>query len=248
MGEIQKIDTGSALAAQAPRVDVAMIIQSALASGRPMGEIKEALEVAERVEGIHREQAFNAALSAFQNEIKTIEKNRQVDFVSQKGGKVKYSFVDLENLIEQIRPVLEKHGFAFSHDTAIDSGQMMTVTCTLRHVGGHREKSSFTLPTTAQTSLMSDQQRYAAALTFARRYTLIQILGLATGDADPDDITDPTTITEEQQRSLNDALIEVQADRERFLKFMGVSKLADIRAADLSKAWQAIDSKRKGQK
>lgn len=202
----------------------------------------------ERASEKSAEQAFNSALTSFQNEAKVIEKNRKVDYVSKSGTKTSYGFVDFEHLTEQIRPLLDKHGLAFSHDTSIDDKQMMTVTCTLRHVLGHREKSSFTLPTTAQTPAMSDQQRYAAALTFARRYTLIQALGLATGEPDPDDMGGEDVgpkITEQQANSLNDALIQVNADIPAFKRVFKIDKLTDLPVGELNKAHKMIEVKRK---
>lgn len=196
------------------------------------------------------EQQFNSALTAFQNEAKVIGKNRKVEYVNKSGVKTAYGFVDFEHLTEQIRPLLDKHGLAFSHDTSIDEKQMMTVTCTLRHVLGHREKSSFTLPTTAQTPAMSDQQRYAAALTFARRYTLIQALGLATGEIDADEVHEAAgpTITEAQAQSLYDMLVEVGADLERFKAIYKIAALTDLPVSKLDDAMAKIEAKRKGKK
>lgn len=233
---------------QVARAEPSMIqiIERAVSEKLPAAELEKLLNVYVAVEARNAEQAFNRALNDFQVECRTIMKNKTVDFTSTRGGgRVKYGYTDLESLLDQIRPLMTQHGFSFSHDTVVDVSQMMTVVCTLRHVAGHRESASITLPTTAGTTLMSDQQRYAATLTFARRYTLVQILGLAFGDPDIDEIADPTVITPEQAKQLRGQLAELGADVQLFNSFFGIEAVERLRAADWQQSQLLIAQKRK---
>jgi hypothetical protein len=123
---------------------------------------------------------------------------------------------------------------------------MIAVICTLRHRNGHSEDATFSCPVDS-TSRMNAHQQHAAALTYAKRQSLVQVLGLTMTDPDPDAVQGGRGPIGPQQEALLEALIgEVGADKPRFLKFMGVAALAEIQAGDYPRALNALESKRKG--
>jgi LDH2 family malate/lactate/ureidoglycolate dehydrogenase len=59
------------------------------------------------------------------------------------------------------------------------------VTCIANHTDGFSKGSSFRAPIDPE-SFMNRPQRYASALTFAKRYAFCDIFGIMTGDEDDD--------------------------------------------------------------
>lgn len=210
----------------------------------PAAELQKLVEMAK---DMRREQAaldFAEALAAFQEACPPLHKSKNVSFVTKGGNQVDYDYAPLDEIVKIIRPVLRKHGLSFKWDTAT-SGGMLTCICTVWHVNGHRETSSFTLPT-ENASTMSAQQKVRAANTFAQRTSLEAALGLvATGDNDAvSREVDPTPITATQVTILEDGIEEVGVNRAKFLKWLGVEKLSELRDTDYDKAINAIEAKR----
>ena len=55
----------------------------------------------------------------------------------------------------------------------------------MTHILGHSESSDFEVPIDTE-GYMTAPQKYASALTFAKRYSLCNALGISTGDEDTD--------------------------------------------------------------
>ena len=167
-------------------VNVQALMQSALDKG------SDGVAALERLVALHGQlkadaarEAFFDALSRFQGECVSIHKNRRAKIQSRSGGEYGYSFADLDQIVRQTRPILQKHGLSVTFDSVVEGGAMHT-TCTLRHVQGHYEQSKFSCPIGSSNPGMSDQQKFGGAYTFSRRYALIGVLGLATTDDDTD--------------------------------------------------------------
>jgi hypothetical protein len=104
--------------------------------------------------------------------------------------------------------------------------------------------ASFTCPVDSG-AVMSKQQQHAAALTYAKRQSLVQALGLTTTDPDTDGAGDSAeAITEDQQTELADLLQQSKADMRKFLSWLGVEKLSEIPARDYTRAKEALARKR----
>jgi len=91
--------------------------------------------------------------------------------------------------------------------------------------------ASFTAPVDSGAR-MSPMQAHAAALTFACRRSLMQVLGLATCDPDTDGglLVHLEKVSDEQVFTIEDWLSKDGQDRPAFLRFMGVEKVGDIPA------------------
>jgi hypothetical protein len=199
------------------------------------------LKVAEREHASRL--AFADALARFQAACPAIPRTSKADIKTRTGTGYGYTYADFEQIAETIGPHLRECGLSFSFDSAVDGGAL-TCICRLRHVQGHSETSSFTLPT-ASASAMSEQQKVGAALTFAKRQALTSILGLALTDPDPDGAADPTTISEHDAANIEALIAEVGADKAKFLAYAGVAHIAGIREADKARVIAALESRRK---
>lgn len=208
------------------------------------GQLRELVQMDREMRQEQAALDYAAALAAFQDECPPLHKSKNVSFVTKSGNAVDYDYAPLDEIVKIIRPVLRKHGLSFKWD-ATTTGGMLTCICTVWHVNGHRETSSFTLPT-ENASTMSAQQKVRAANTFAQRTSLEAALGLvATGDNDAvSREVDPTPITATQVTILEDGIEEVGVNRAKFLKWLGVEKLSELRDTDYDKAINAIEAKR----
>ena len=111
-------------------------------------------------------------LAKFQQEVGTITKD-------SKGHNYKYA--SLDHIIEIITPFLKNNGLGFLHK--FDGADII---CVLFNTEGDAIDSRFTMPQEEMRG-MNMNQSMGASITYARRYTLTAILGLAT-DEDTDGV------------------------------------------------------------
>lgn len=217
------------------------MLNLAIERGVSVEALEKLVALHERVSDRAAAQEFAEALAAFQAECPPIGKTSKAKIVTRGGGSYEYSFAALDTIANAIRPLLRKHGLSYGWDSAIRD-RLLHTTCRLRHVNGHQETATFSCPTES-SSAMSEQQKHAAALTFARRQSLIQVLGLTTAEPDTD-AANPEPITKEQAAELRDSLQDLEANEARFLEYMEVEAFEDIRASDWLKALNAIRTRR----
>ena len=183
------------------------------------------------------------AIARFQSKCPAIPKTRRVEFPSRKGGTVSYSYAPLEEIAAVIREPLFENGLGYTWDSeTTDAG--VCCTCTLRHRDGAKLTATFTAPVDTEAK-MSGPQRAAAALTYARRQSLVQVLGLTTADDDTDaeDALTGETIDHDQRTTLGLYVAESGADLKKFLDVLGVDSLDSIDAARYEEALDLLKRK-----
>ena len=200
------------------------------------------VELHERVQRRRAELEFSQALVAFQSNCPPIPRTSTAEIVTKSGTKFSYTYADLEQIVETVRPYLATFGLAFTFDSKAD-GKTLRCSCLLRHANGHQIVSNFELPTDSG-SAMSEQQKVGAALTFAKRQSLVAVLGLTLTDPDPDGSADPTPITAEQEATLLGLIEETGSDPARFRKHFGLREVRDMRASQYAEAVRMLERKR----
>jgi hypothetical protein len=118
-----------------------------------------------------------AALSKSQGEFPPIPKSRSADVALKSGGRYKYKYADLADIIGAITPTLAKNGISVSQQIATDIEGMYLET-TLMHTSGEWITGRYPL------SKRERPQEMGSEITYARRYTLTSALGI---HADEDD-------------------------------------------------------------
>ena len=119
------------------------------------------------------------ALAAFQAEVPTIRKDNEARVASQKGSYT-YAYADLSDVTEKVMPLLGKHGLSFTAaPTQTKHGFVLKYA--LRHTSGNDLRGTYPLPP-ANTS----PQALGSAITYARRYALCAVTGVAPGGDDDD--------------------------------------------------------------
>ena len=122
-----------------------------------------------------KHDSLSAALAAFQAELPSIAKDKSAD-----AGKYKYSFADLSDVSDAVLPVLGKHGLAWSTRPTFEDGVFM-LRYSLMHEGGQSVDGLYPLP-----AANTPAQQMGGAITYARRYALCAVTGVAPGGDDTD--------------------------------------------------------------
>lgn len=188
-------------------------------------------------------EVYANALTNFQANCPVVGKHRTATIASQKGS-YKYQFAGYEDVMKQVKPLLNENKIAISFSTAAtDKG--ILATCTLR-VGTHAEKCTLEVPIPSMN--VNDTQKYGAALSYAKRYCLCAALNIVVGDEDDDAsaLAPVATITEEQVVQLEDWILSTDSDRARFLKAFSIEKLSDLPAVKFQNAIDAFKKKQAG--
>jgi hypothetical protein len=130
---------------------------------------------------------LNAALAAFQAEVPKIVKD-EVGVIPGKDGKqgYKYRYADLATVSAAALPVLGKHGLAFFAKPGI-LGTQFGMICKLKHSSGEEEEGFYPLPGSGSA------QQIGSAITYARRYSMLMMTGLAPAEDDDDSAAANTT-------------------------------------------------------
>lgn len=118
------------------------------------------------------------ALSRAQAEITPPVKNRKVDFTDKNGRRVKYSYADLADVIEAMRLPLTKNELTVFHQLEIRLTYGLSTT--LMHSSGESISTWYPLPDPGNVK----PQEFGSSLTYARRYSISSLIGIASEEDD----------------------------------------------------------------
>ena len=107
------------------------------------------------------------ALSKFQNEVQDPAKNSDNPFFKSK-------YVELDDLLASVRPVLTQNGLSILQEPSSDGTNVTIKTILLHNSGEYIEFEALALK-----PVKSDPQGLGSAITYGRRYALSSILGVA---------------------------------------------------------------------
>ncbi len=94
---------------------------------------------------------------------------------------------------EKIKKPLAESGLSYRWEVKQEKGSVKAI-CIITHKLGHSESSDFDVGSD-NDAYMTAPQKLASALTFAKRYSLCNALGISTGDED----TDATDVKKEPE-------------------------------------------------
>lgn len=173
------------------------------------------------------------ALADFQAEVKDPTKDKKNTYLESK-------YVSLDGVLQAVRPVLAKHGLSIMQIPTSDD-VAVTVTTLLMHISGqYIESDAFKVPLTKK-----DAQGTGSALTYARRYSLSAVLGIAWDEDDDADSITQTAVT----KGLIDKIAEMAEvkgiDPKNISNYIRVTfnksnaKSLDMQQLEQVKAWLA---------
>lgn len=162
--------------------EVAGFIAQAIKNNLPV-------ETMEKLFALHREakadmarEAFVVAMSEFQKVCPVITKNKTVK--NKDGQSDRYKYASLDQIVKEIKAPLADNNLAYSWNVE-NKESSIKATVKITHSFGHSEISQFEVPID-KGGFMTEPQKFASALTFAKRYALCNALGILTGEEDTD--------------------------------------------------------------
>jgi ERF superfamily len=173
--QIQKVE------AQAPAFNIEALISQAVAKDASPESLEKFLAMRKELKAEWAKEQFDKALAAFQGECPIIEKRKKVSF-----NTTKYSYAPLEDIVEQVKPLLAKHGFSYMFDTQTNG--KMKVICKVKHAAGHSEIATFDMEIDTNAK-MNVSQKYGSALTYAKRYAFCAAFGITVKEEDDDAVS-----------------------------------------------------------
>jgi len=201
-------------------------------------KMKALLDQQERLLKWQAEEAFNKAMSRLQPKLPQIDKNGAIVVK----GAIRSRYSRLEDIDAAVRPLLARHGFSLAFDSESKDGKQFLITCELSHEAGHKRTRSVLLPLDA-SDFRSGVQSVGSTLTYGRRQLLKLQLNLVERGEDLDG-TSLAYISPEQVKDLDALINEVNADKKRFLAYLGVNSLEEIAERDYKTAVANLERKR----
>lgn len=173
--------------------------------------------------------AFNKDFTSMQSEITTVTKSKQGH---------NYKYATLEDIVDIVRPTLEKHGFAVSF--GVNTTTDIIVTCTLMHKEGHSIETTMQLPADKSGS-KNAVQAIGSSVSYAKRYTLSSLLNIATRDDDDAQAAmqqDQRTITRGQSQTLESKYEKLPKERQEkfddWLSSLGANSISEVKASQFN--------------
>ena len=139
------------------------------------------------------QQQYAQALVAAMGELSNVPKTASNPYFKSK-------YAPLDAIVEATRPVLAKHGLAIQQQPLFMEGTAGVET-TILHKSGHSTTTTLLLPLKDQSP-----QGVGSAITYARRYALAAVLGLATEDDDDGNISTGLAKKEEARPAIAKAM------------------------------------------
>lgn len=187
-------------------------------------------------------QSLAKAMSGLQSEIRDAEKDTQG---------YGYKYADLYQVLSLIRPLLAKHGLAFTQHVSNADDKVLIETMVM-HESGEWMASEISMPPTPNTK-MSAAQSVGSAITYGRRYSLVAIFGITQCTEDDDGANykhrktaeepKPHLISQHQEMELDNLLSQSKANTENFLKSYKIDNLSQMTIAAYEDAKKKLNNK-----
>lgn len=141
--------------------------------------------------------ALAAALAKVQAKLPDLERDRTVTVETKRGEPYSYSYATLANLSKVALPLLAEHGLSFVAMPGAGSDGKMAVRYSLMHESGESLTGEF--PISGEGGI----QVIGGRITYARRYCLAAVVGLAADEDDESRLADdgPRPAQRKAQRS-----------------------------------------------
>jgi hypothetical protein len=160
------------------------LIALAIEKGLDVESLGKLLSMRRELKEEMAREAYHRDLARFQSMCPIIVKTAIV--YNRDRRTVRYKYAPLEDILEQVKELLAECGFSYSFDQVLTGPPpSQEITCTLTHVSGHQQRSTFRSPI-ATDDYMNETQHYASAITYGKRYTFIGVTGIVTADMDDD--------------------------------------------------------------
>lgn len=121
-----------------------------------------------------------AALAELQTQLPPITKDLTAKVETRGGSSYKYTYADLAQISREVLPLLGKLGLSFTSRPTLRADGRFVLSYKLLHVSGEHESGEYPLLD------KGTPQEVGSAITYARRYCLCAVTGVAPEDDDHD--------------------------------------------------------------
>lgn len=181
MAEAQIVVRESALA----RLDPQALITKALETGAGIDTMERLVALAKDVREVQAKEAWYEAMAEFQRRCPAIKKTATAKITTRSGPGYTYRYAPLDEILSVIQPVMGPLGLSVSWRSRVEPAQVI-VSCRVSHTLGHHEESGeIAMPIVQGDGTgATPPQRVGIAATYAKRYALLGIIGMAPEDDD----------------------------------------------------------------
>jgi hypothetical protein len=174
------LDSPADETALAPASGALMFERLAADPNVPVEKLERLIAMQERIMAHNAKAEFDAAYAEMQGDIPIITERGEIAV----NGQVRSKYARLEDILEIVKPIMQKHGFAIRHQSQFADG-MVKITGILSHRAGHSERDEFVAA--ADTSGSKNAiQALGSTRSYGQRYTTIALLNIATRGTDDD--------------------------------------------------------------
>lgn len=225
MTAVAKIeDTPLPMAAEATAI-IQMIERVALNPDVNVDTMERLYVMHERAQARAAKQSFVQSYATMTPKLPTIAENGAI---LNSAGRPQSSYAEWEDINDAIGPILHEHGFTLSFRPGSTPDGKVLVTGILRHIDGHEDEATVTLPQDSSGGKNS-VQGVGSSLSYGKRYAAIALLNITSrAKRDRDDDGRGAGIGPAAQKAISDINLADSLDDLRAWKtahFDGVSKL-----------------------
>lgn len=202
-------------------------------------KMERLMKMHEAIVARNAKAAYNAAFAEMQPKLPIITERGEIKIREV----VQSRYAKWEDIIEVITPIISAYGFGLSFRLGRD-GDRQTVTGILSHREGHDVETTMSLPIDMSGS-KNGVQGVGSTTSYGKRYVTEALLNLVSRGNDNDGQGNGDgLISAEQKGTLVALMQETKADVPKFLKYMAVESLDEIKAANFNRAKSALEAKR----
>lgn len=219
---------------------MALIVKMASDPTVDVLKLEKLLEMQERIVDRQAKIDYANALRSVQNRVPRIAANGEI---KNREGKTTSRYMKYEDIDKAVRDILFEEGFSIRNDRR-NVGDKMIVITTLTHVSGHSETVEMPLPYDQPNALKSAIQAAVSTYSYGKRINLCSLLNIVEeGQDDEGQAAANNKINAGQVSEIKMLMQNANADKDRFLSYMGVDAVEDVRAKDFYKATSALAKK-----
>lgn len=202
-------------------------------------KLEKLLDAQERIMNKKAEMAFASSMAELQPLLPTIKHDAKI----KHGEKLISTYSTYEAIDSVIKPLYTKYGFAISFNSKRNDDGTMVYYGTVSHKDGHSKTAEMVLPSDS-SGAKNSIQALGSTISYAKRYLVGMLLNLVTAGED-DDGDKFGTVDTEKAAEIDLLIRNSGANREQFLKYMGVKDVLSIKASDYKTAIESLNKKAK---
>ncbi len=184
------------------RIDPQALLAKAVEGNASIEVLERLVALAKDVREVQAREAWHEAMAEFHQRVPSIHKTKTAKIATRTGAGYTYTYAPLSEIMDTIRPVMGELGLSVSWTSRIEARQVVVI-CRVSHSLGHSENSgevSMPIGEATDGTGANPAQKVGISLTYAKRYSLLSIAGLA-----PDEDTDARTERAQRQEPKSNA-------------------------------------------